>query len=173
MLGNYLIGLREGLEAALVIGILIAYLVRTGRQHLIPRVWAGVAAAVAISLAFGALLTFGPRRMADRTEELIAGSLSLLAVGFVTWMIFWMARQARNIKAELETRIDLAIGGTGLVVLALLAVGREGLEHGGHIEAGVRRHIGGDGGWKFERHLFCPAFRGRGRVGRECACQPR
>ena len=77
--GNYLIGLREGLEAALVISILIAYLVRTERQHLIPRVWAGVAAAVAISLAFGALLTFGPRGMEERTEELIAGSLSLLA----------------------------------------------------------------------------------------------
>ncbi len=130
MLGNYLIGLREGLEAALVIGILIAYLVRTGRQHLIPRVWAGVAAAVAISLAFGALLTFGPRRMADRTEELIAGSLSLLAVGFVTWMIFWMAGAARGLGSQLRSSVDAAAeaGTWSLATVALLAVGREGLE---------------------------------------------
>lgn len=130
MLGNYLIGLREGLEAALVISILIAYLVRTERQHLIPRVWAGVAAAVAISLAFGALLTFGPRGMEERTEELIAGSLSLLAVGFVTWMIFWMAGAARALGSQLRTSVDAAAeaGKWSLATVALLAVGREGLE---------------------------------------------
>ena len=125
---NFLIGLREGLEATLVVGILIAYLVKTDRRDQIPKVWAGVAIAIVISFAFDAALTFGPRGLTFKAQEAIGGTLSIVAVGFVTWMIFWMARQARNIKGELESKIDLAMGGTGLVVLALLAVGREGLE---------------------------------------------
>src|SRR6185295_4125675 len=95
MLGNYLIGLREGLEASLVVTILIAYLVRSGRSRLLPGIWAGVAAAVAVSLAFEA-------------QEGIGGSLSIIAVGFVTWMIFWMARAARGLAGELRGQIDRA-----------------------------------------------------------------
>ncbi len=130
MFANFLIGLREGLEASLVVVILIAYLVRTDRRHLLPRIWAGVAIAVGISLAFGALLTWGPRRLTFEAQEAIGGTLSIVAVGFVTWMVFWMAKHAKGLSGELHGKIDAAAeaGGVSLVVVALLAVGREGLE---------------------------------------------
>jgi len=130
VLANFLIGLREGLEASLVVVILIAYLVKSDRKHLLPRIWAGIAVAVGISLAFGALLTWGPRSLTFEAQEAIGGTLSIIAVGFVTWMVFWMARHARGLSGELRGKIDLAAeaGGASLAVVAALAVGREGLE---------------------------------------------
>jgi high-affinity iron transporter len=130
VLANYLIGLREGLEASLVVVILIAYLVKSDRTHLLPRIWFGIAAAVAVSLAFGALLTWGPRSLTFETQEAIGGTLSIVAVGFVTWMVFWMARHARGLSGELRGKIDIAAeaGRASLAVVAALAVGREGLE---------------------------------------------
>jgi high-affinity iron transporter len=131
MLANYLIGLREGLEATLVVVILVAYLVKSDRTSLLGRIWAGVAIAVGVSLAFGALLTFGPRGLSFEAQEAIGGTLSIVAVGFVTWMVMWMARSARSLSGDLKGRVDKAAaagGAASLVLVAMLAVGREGLE---------------------------------------------
>ena len=130
MFANYLIGLREGLEAALVVTVLVAYLVKTDRRHLLPRVWAGVGVAVAVSLAFGAVLEYGPRELTFRAQEAIGGALSIVAVALVTWMVFWMAGAARTLSGELRGKVDDAADGPwwSMVLIAVLAVGREGLE---------------------------------------------
>ncbi|MFJ9442126.1 iron uptake transporter permease EfeU [Kitasatospora sp. NPDC101235] len=130
MFGNYLIGLREGLEASLVVCILIAYLVKTDRKDKLPPVWIGVGSAVALSMAFGAVLQFGSSQLTFEAQEALGGSLSIISVGLVTWMVFWMRRTARHLKSELHGKLDAAIamGTAALVVTSFLAVGREGLE---------------------------------------------
>ncbi|MDT7694401.1 MAG: high-affinity iron transporter, partial [Pseudonocardiales bacterium] len=130
MLSNALIGLREGLEAALVVSILVAFLVRSDRRRALPWVWAGVAVAVVISIAVGALLTFTSNAMSFEAQEAFGGGMSIVAVGFVTWMIFWMRRTARALSGELRDRLEqaLQIGSWAVVLMAFLAVGREGLE---------------------------------------------
>ncbi|MFD8416947.1 iron uptake transporter permease EfeU [Streptomyces sp. NPDC059650] len=145
MFSNYLIGLREGLEASLVVCILIAYLVKTDNRDKLPPLWLGVGLAAAISLAFGAALEFGTSELTFQAQEAIGGSLSIVAVGLVTWMVFWMKRTARHLKAELHGKLDAALAmGTGaLVATAFLAVGREGLETSLFVWRSV--HAAGDG----------------------------
>jgi high-affinity iron transporter len=130
MLSTFIIALREGLEAALIVGILVAYLVKTGRKALLAPLWAGVALAVVVSLATGAFLTITSTELSPRGEEFFAGTTSFLAVGFVTWMVFWMKRTARHLKGQLEGQMSTAVlaGPLALAAAAFFAVVREGLE---------------------------------------------
>ncbi|MER6319978.1 iron uptake transporter permease EfeU [Streptomyces sp. NPDC001581] len=140
MFGNYLIGLREGLEASLVVCILVAYLVKTERRDALRPVWIGIGIACGLSLTFGAMLEFGTQELTFEAQELLGGSLSIISVCLVTWMVFWMKRTARHLKAELQGKLDAALAmGTGaLVATAFLAVGREGLETALFVWASVR-----------------------------------
>lgn len=130
MFAGFLIGLREGLEAALVVSVLVAFLVKSDRRDRLPHVWAGVGAAVALSAAFGALLTFTAAHLEYTSQELFEAVVSLLAVVLVTWMIFWMRRASHSLSGELRGRLGTALelGPPAVTVVAFLAVAREGLE---------------------------------------------
>ncbi|MEY9835097.1 iron uptake transporter permease EfeU [Streptacidiphilus sp. EB103A] len=127
---SFLIGLREGLEAGLVVSILVATLVRSDQKSRLPQVWTGVLAAIALSLSFGAVLTFTAHSLSATAQEAFGGTLSVIAVAFVTGMVFWMRRNARNLSSELREKIGaaLVVGSGMLVATSFLAVGREGLE---------------------------------------------
>jgi high-affinity iron transporter len=130
VLQTFLTGLREGLEAALVVSILLTFLVRAERRDRIVALWAGVAVAVVVSFGFGAVLHFTSASMSFEAQEAFGGFLSIVAVGFVTWMVFWMKRASRTIKGDLHQKMQsaLELGAAGVFLAALLAVGREGLE---------------------------------------------
>lgn len=130
MFSNFLIGLREGLEASLVVGILVASLVRSGHRSGVAAIWWGTGSAVGVSLAAGAALTFTSNLLSLRAQEAFGGVMSMVAVGFVTGMIFWMRRESRSMRGDLQGRLQGALvgGGFALALVAFLAVGREGLE---------------------------------------------
>jgi high-affinity iron transporter len=130
LVSNALIGLREGLEAALVVVILAAFLVKTDRRYALRYVWVGVAAAIVLSVGLGAMLTYGTSRLSFEQQELIGGVASIVAVGFVTAMVFWMRTAARTISGELKGRLDKAldVGPWAVALVGFLGVGREGLE---------------------------------------------
>ena len=133
---NFLIGLREGLEAGLVVSILLAALRKTAApetaNHRLSSapVWLGVLGAVMVAGSFAAVLTFSTSVLSSRAQEAVGGLLSVLAVGLVTGMVFWMRRTAASLSAQLRGEVQraVAMGAGALTITAFLAVGREGLE---------------------------------------------
>ena len=131
MLPAYVLALREGLEAALIIGIVLGALQKMRRTELAPVVWVGAAAALVISLIVALVLQWLGASFEGQAEPIFEGLTMFLAAGVLTWMILWMRRQARNMKGELETnvrRAALQTGGKALFLLAMVAVLREGIE---------------------------------------------
>lgn len=130
MLNSFIIALREGLEAALIVGILISYTIKLRQRRLLQYIWGGVIVAILLSLGFGTVLNFTSAELSDRGEEIFAGITSLLAVAVVTWMVFWMKRTARYLRSDLAAKVDKAVsvGPIAVASAAFLAVVREGLE---------------------------------------------
>lgn len=128
MLANFLIGLREGLEASLIVSILVAYLVKSNRKHEIKYVWMGVGAALVLVVAIFTAINLMFDQLSFKTQEIVGGTMSIIAAALVTWMIFWMRRTARFLKSELEGAMSAALGPFALATVAFVTVGREGLE---------------------------------------------
>lgn len=131
LISGALIGLREGVEAALIVAIVLAYLVRTGNGRQAPKIWLGTAAAIGVSVAVGGALFITVGALQAPYEQLFEGITMLVAAAVVTWMLFWMRRQSAGLKGELQSAVDRTLGegtGWGLAVLAFTAVIREGVE---------------------------------------------
>jgi len=127
----FIITLREGLEAALIVAIMLAYLRQVDYPKGIAAVWLGVAGAVAVSLGAAAVIFLLGASLEGKAEEIFEGTALLLAVGVLAWMVVWMKHQAHGIKGRLEAQVQDALhtgSGVALAGLAFVAVGREGLE---------------------------------------------
>ena len=130
-MGAGLVMLREGFEASLIVGIVLAFLNRTGRRDAFAPVWIGAGFAALLSVLTGALLFVVGAELEGRAEMLFEGTAMLVAAGLLTWMIFWMRRQARFIKKDLEHQVEhaLAAGSSfGLALVVFVGVLREGVE---------------------------------------------
>jgi high-affinity iron transporter len=124
-------GLREGVEAALIVSIILAYLAKTGNRQHFSKIWLGTAAAVALSLAIGVTLFLTVGGFQEPYEQLFEAGTLVLAAAVLTWMLFWMRRQARTVKGQLQAAVDRVLtdgGGWSLAVLAFTAIIREGVE---------------------------------------------
>lgn len=129
----FLIMLREGLEAALIVSLIASYLKRTRRTQWFPALWIGVFIAAALCLALGVAINETTGEFPQKQQELFEGIVAVIAVIILTYMVFWMRKAARNIKTQLEDAVDLALhnargSGLPLVLMVFLAVAREGLE---------------------------------------------
>ena len=126
-----LTGLREGVEASLIVGIILAYLAQTGNRQHFGRIAVGTLAAIGLSIVLGVVLFMTIGGLQEPYEQYFEAAAMLLAAAVVTWMLFWMRRQARMVKGELQAAVDrvLTTGSAwGLAVLAFTAIIREGLE---------------------------------------------
>jgi len=130
LFGSGLIGVREGLETGIVVMILVAFLVKSGRRDALKWVWVGVGAAVAMVVAIFAVIHFGTSTVTGMAAELISGLASLVAVAIVTAMVLWMRTAASTISGQLRAGLDkaLALGPAAVAAMAFFAVGREGVE---------------------------------------------
>jgi high-affinity iron transporter len=147
MLVPFLIMLREGIEAALIVGIVASYLRQTGRGNWMPAVWCGIILAVGLSLSVFAALYAAAAEFPQRTQELFEAIVGIVAVCLLTAMVFWMRKAARTIKAELQHSIDEALAtsdhqGMALVGMVFLAVAREGLESVFFLLATFEQNVG-------------------------------
>lgn len=131
MLPTFVIGLREGLEASLIVGIVAAFMMRNGRSKEMWALWTGVGFAVALCLAGGIALRIAEENLPQRQQEQLETVIGLVAVCFVSWMVLWMRAHARELKGDLEASAAAALA-TGsawaLILMAFLAVLREGFE---------------------------------------------
>ena len=144
-----LTGLREGVEAALIVSIVLAYLAKTGNQRYFGRIWAGVVAAIGVSVGIGLVLWVTIGGLEEPAEQVFEGLTMLLAAAVVTWMLFWMRRTSANIRGELHAGIDRALtdgGAWALSILAFTAVIREGIETSlfllGQVTAAAESEVG-------------------------------
>ena len=139
---SFLVTAREGLEMALIITILLGYLRTIEEKRHFRAIWTGVAAAAALSLAFAGTLELVAQELDGRTLEAFEGFTMLFAVAVLTWMLFWMRRQASGISNDLRANVDRALSGGSVIALSLLAfssVGREGVETSLFLFAGSTR----------------------------------
>ena len=130
-MGSFVIVLREGFEAALLVGLILGVLNKTGQREHVRAVWMGVAAAVATSVVIGAILFAAVGELDGQAEKLYEGTAMLLAACVVTWMVFWMRKQARTLGGHLRSQVSTALvagGGFALASVAFIGVAREGFE---------------------------------------------
>jgi high-affinity iron transporter len=147
MLASFLIMFREGVEAALIVGIIASYLRQTGRSSLMKSIWIGIGLATSICFLLAIVLQTTSQNYPQKEQELFAAVISAIAIGVLTWMVFWMRRAARSIKGELQSQVDAAAShgdrwGLAMVGMSFLAVAREGLESVVFLLATLQQNVG-------------------------------